>query len=289
MEPAIVEAVACSEALSLAQDLHLQSIHVSSDCLGVVKDIQTNNLLCSYGPTVGEIAAKSSRFACLASGIVDENVSSPVHLPESSGSTAVVRSVLAAGYDAEAASAVYEAELDGRRKVLSDAELHDAFWSFVGFPTPGSRFWERSDSEPEADSASRLPRPLRPAHCHHRHRYARGMCAVEEARCSSVLGVRRCAGILAASGSVHGGGRFRDAPLRRWSSAIFFRPWSGRRPVRRGPPRLWNGLVPLRRLRDAGPSWVRRQWQATGSTLQFWKLLQFLTGKSITALALPIF
>lgn len=62
VEPSILEAIACSESLSLGQDLHLESIQVSSNCLGVVKDIQVKNLLCAYGPIVGEICAKSRAF-----------------------------------------------------------------------------------------------------------------------------------------------------------------------------------------------------------------------------------
>ncbi|PNT60913.1 hypothetical protein BRADI_5g08029v3 [Brachypodium distachyon] len=85
-----------------------------------------------------------SRFACLASRVVDEAVSSK--LPEP-----------VAGDNAEAASAVSEAELDGRRTMLTNAELHDEFWSFVGFPTRDSMFWEWSDSEAEAEADAGKP------------------------------------------------------------------------------------------------------------------------------------
>ena len=37
-DPAVLEAIACREALALAQDLQLQRIAVASDCLLVVND-----------------------------------------------------------------------------------------------------------------------------------------------------------------------------------------------------------------------------------------------------------
>jgi ribonuclease HI len=37
--PAVLESMACREALALAQDLHLQQITVATDCLAVVQDL----------------------------------------------------------------------------------------------------------------------------------------------------------------------------------------------------------------------------------------------------------
>jgi HPt (histidine-containing phosphotransfer) domain-containing protein len=39
MKPAVLESMACREALALAQDLHLQRITVATDCLAVVQDM----------------------------------------------------------------------------------------------------------------------------------------------------------------------------------------------------------------------------------------------------------
>jgi ribonuclease HI len=36
--PATLEAMACCEALALAQDLNIQNIYVASDCLEVIKN-----------------------------------------------------------------------------------------------------------------------------------------------------------------------------------------------------------------------------------------------------------
>jgi hypothetical protein len=38
-EPSVLEAMACQEALALAQDLHVQRITVASDCLAVISDM----------------------------------------------------------------------------------------------------------------------------------------------------------------------------------------------------------------------------------------------------------
>jgi ABC-type phosphate transport system ATPase subunit len=41
--PEVLEAWACSEALSLAEDLHARKLKVASDCLNVVKEIQAES------------------------------------------------------------------------------------------------------------------------------------------------------------------------------------------------------------------------------------------------------
>jgi ribonuclease HI len=43
-DPAVMEALACREAMSLAKDLHLQRIHIASDCLEVVSSMGQPNL-----------------------------------------------------------------------------------------------------------------------------------------------------------------------------------------------------------------------------------------------------
>lgn len=41
-DPALLKALACREALSLALDLSLADIQIASDCQGVIKDIHEN-------------------------------------------------------------------------------------------------------------------------------------------------------------------------------------------------------------------------------------------------------
>ncbi|KAK1698829.1 hypothetical protein QYE76_015526 [Lolium multiflorum] len=44
VNPVCLEAIACREALDLAEDLNLGPIHISSDCMEVVKSLQSTNL-----------------------------------------------------------------------------------------------------------------------------------------------------------------------------------------------------------------------------------------------------
>ena len=60
-DPVIPETYACTEALSLANDLAIQSLTVASDCQGVINDIK----LGTRGPhaaIIHEIMARSSSF-----------------------------------------------------------------------------------------------------------------------------------------------------------------------------------------------------------------------------------
>lgn len=100
----------------------------------------------TLAPAAALPSPDGSRFACLADGLEQDGDSLGT---DAGGGSDVVRSVLAAGFDAEEVATVSEAELAGGRKVLSDEELHDEFWSFVGFPTRESRYWERSDPDEE--------------------------------------------------------------------------------------------------------------------------------------------
>ena len=61
LDPTIHEAQACSEALSLASDLQVQSVCVASDCLEVVMNIQ-DEVPCRYYPILQDIKHQRSRF-----------------------------------------------------------------------------------------------------------------------------------------------------------------------------------------------------------------------------------
>ena len=60
-DPNILEALACREAIALARDLTLTHIRVASDCLLVVKDIQTGTMG-TIAPIVQEIIDSSREF-----------------------------------------------------------------------------------------------------------------------------------------------------------------------------------------------------------------------------------
>jgi ribonuclease HI len=60
-DPAIMEAIACREALALAQDLHLRRVTVASDCLVVVNDI-SRHCAGSYSVVLSEIKSLGSSF-----------------------------------------------------------------------------------------------------------------------------------------------------------------------------------------------------------------------------------
>lgn len=63
-DPPTLEALACREALALANDLQIPRILVSSDCATVIKDIKANNGG-QYGAIIKEISAWSREFeAC---------------------------------------------------------------------------------------------------------------------------------------------------------------------------------------------------------------------------------
>jgi ribonuclease HI len=58
---ATLEALACREALALAEDLNLQRIFVSSDCKTVVTDIAEGSIG-RYGAVIKEIKERSALF-----------------------------------------------------------------------------------------------------------------------------------------------------------------------------------------------------------------------------------
>lgn len=60
-DPASLEALACSEALSLAFDLNCSHVQVATDCMEVLKNIREKNP-CSYGAIVKEFITKQERF-----------------------------------------------------------------------------------------------------------------------------------------------------------------------------------------------------------------------------------
>lgn len=61
LDPAVLEAQACREALSLAMDLHVQSICVASDCLEVVTNIEAG-VPCQYFSILQEIKHQRRSF-----------------------------------------------------------------------------------------------------------------------------------------------------------------------------------------------------------------------------------
>ena len=66
VDPATLEAIACREALALAQDLGIQNFVVSSDCLQVVSDMN-KNAHGTYGTIIIEINLRASTYHCIFS------------------------------------------------------------------------------------------------------------------------------------------------------------------------------------------------------------------------------
>jgi hypothetical protein len=60
-DPAILEALACREALALADDLILNRFQVASDCKQVITDAKEGSLG-KYGAVISEINARSTQF-----------------------------------------------------------------------------------------------------------------------------------------------------------------------------------------------------------------------------------
>jgi hypothetical protein len=60
-DPMTLEAYACSEGLALAEDLHIDSILVATDCLVVSREINDGSLA-SYGSILKEIAERRRHF-----------------------------------------------------------------------------------------------------------------------------------------------------------------------------------------------------------------------------------
>jgi hypothetical protein len=61
VDPTILEAMACREALALAENLYLQKVVVASDCLTVIGDME-KPFEGSYSMILWEIKAKSQEF-----------------------------------------------------------------------------------------------------------------------------------------------------------------------------------------------------------------------------------
>jgi hypothetical protein len=57
----VLEAMACAEALCLAEDLGVTNLLISSDCKEVIEMMKTNNL-CRYSALLKEIVERSSYF-----------------------------------------------------------------------------------------------------------------------------------------------------------------------------------------------------------------------------------
>ena len=65
-DPATLEAVACREALSLAEDLHVRKFFVSSNCKQVVQGINMRSQG-RFGAILSEINLKATEFQCIFS------------------------------------------------------------------------------------------------------------------------------------------------------------------------------------------------------------------------------
>ena len=61
-DPTILEAMACAEGLSLAQDLQLQQIRLATDCLEVVQSVR-NSSMGRYGMIIKEIKSREAAFS----------------------------------------------------------------------------------------------------------------------------------------------------------------------------------------------------------------------------------
>lgn len=62
-DPATLEAIACREAIALAEDLNVQRFVVASDCKQVIGDIARDSQG-PYGVIIREIKMRSSPFLC---------------------------------------------------------------------------------------------------------------------------------------------------------------------------------------------------------------------------------
>ena len=62
-DPTTLEAIACREALALAEDLNIHRIVISSDSKQVVRDIKSGNLG-TYGTVIKEIHSRALHFMC---------------------------------------------------------------------------------------------------------------------------------------------------------------------------------------------------------------------------------
>ena len=60
-DPAVLEALACREALALASDLHVRKIKVASDCLEVINSMQTS-YVGKFSVILKEIKVRSFDF-----------------------------------------------------------------------------------------------------------------------------------------------------------------------------------------------------------------------------------
>ena len=63
LDPATLEAIACREAMALAEDLLVQNFVISSDCKQVVEDIRKGNQG-PYGSIVTKIKLRATSFRC---------------------------------------------------------------------------------------------------------------------------------------------------------------------------------------------------------------------------------
>jgi ribonuclease HI len=63
-EPEALEAIACSEALTLAEDIGIDKMNVVSDCLNVIRNIDEMSR-CPYMMFLQEIHEKTKAFDCV--------------------------------------------------------------------------------------------------------------------------------------------------------------------------------------------------------------------------------
>jgi hypothetical protein len=61
-DPEVLEAMACGEGMTLADDLYVRQVKLASDCANVIKSINSNDVLTLYGQVVREIRITREEF-----------------------------------------------------------------------------------------------------------------------------------------------------------------------------------------------------------------------------------
>jgi ribonuclease HI len=62
INPEVLEALACSEALALAADTHVSRLLVASDCQNVIKEINDGGKQGQHGMIIRDIMVKKQDF-----------------------------------------------------------------------------------------------------------------------------------------------------------------------------------------------------------------------------------
>jgi ribonuclease HI len=78
-DPATLEAMACAEALSRAEDLGISKMEVTADCLKVINMMKERSL-CSYSTILHEIAQKSRSYKVISFKFESRETNGDAHL-----------------------------------------------------------------------------------------------------------------------------------------------------------------------------------------------------------------